>query len=124
MSEKILFMQKELQTKLIEAQDHQALYFDQNHLQRTFHWGDQVMLIACNLKTTWSSKKLDNKALGLFTITKEINEQAYKLSLPKSMQIHPVFHVSLLKPYYPNKLINHSEPPPPPIGVITDDRDN
>ena len=39
---------------------------------------------------------------------------AYKLELPEYMKIHPVFHVSLLKPYHRDGRV---QPPPMPITV-------
>jgi hypothetical protein len=45
-----------------------------------------------------------------------INPNAYKLQLPDSLKIHPVFHVSLLKPY----LSGRAKLPPPP-EVIYDE---
>jgi hypothetical protein len=38
------------------------------------------------------------KVLGLFKILKGIGTKAYKLDLPATMKIHPVFPVELLKP--------------------------
>ena len=52
MSEEILFMQKELQVKLVKAQDQQANYFDKNHRQRIFSEGDLVLLKTLHLKTS------------------------------------------------------------------------
>ncbi|SCV73507.1 BQ2448_7433 [Microbotryum intermedium] len=37
--------------------------------------------------------------LGPFAIKRIINNVAYKLDLPSTMHIHPVFHVLLLEPY-------------------------
>ena len=37
---------------------------------------------------------------GLFPITKRVGKVSYQLELPPKLKIHPVFHVSLLKPYY------------------------
>lgn len=45
------------------------------------------------------SKKLLNKYVGPFQITKIIEKQAYKLVLSKNWKIFSVFHVSFLKPY-------------------------
>lgn len=43
-------------------------------------------------------KALAERYKGRFTIEKMIGPNAARLSLPPSMLIHPVFHVSLLRP--------------------------
>lgn len=49
------------------------------------------------------TRKLLPRWLGPFRITKVVNPVAYKLELPTAMQrLHPVFHVGLLKAYYPD----------------------
>ena len=44
------------------------------------------------------STKLDYILLGPFEIKKKLPFDNYELWLPPKMRIHPVFHVSLLKP--------------------------
>ena len=47
-------------------------------------------------------KKLSARYCGPYSITKRINNQAYKLLLPAHIKVHNVFHISLLKKYVPD----------------------
>ena len=67
-----------------------------------------------NLKTVQPSKKLDNKYYRFFKILQKIGKQAYRLWLPPTMKIHPVFHVSLLESFHS---ANYKNSQPPPIIV-------
>jgi hypothetical protein len=48
---------------------------------------------------------------------KQINIVAFQLKPPDSMKIHPVFHVSLLKPYHASTIPRRTHKPPPLIIV-------
>src|SRR5687767_7284700 len=50
------------------------------------------------IKTKRPNDKLDFKKFGPFKIDKVISKTNYRLSLPRTINIHPVFHISLLKP--------------------------
>jgi hypothetical protein len=54
-------------------------------------------LIQQNIQIKQPSTKLDYKKLGLFKIKRIIGLVNYKLVLPKTMNIYPVFHISLLE---------------------------
>jgi hypothetical protein len=54
-------------------------------------------LIQRNIQTKQLSTKLDYKKLGLFKIKRIIGPINYKLVLPKTINIYPVFHISFLK---------------------------
>ena len=48
--------------------------------------------------------KLDHKKLGLFEINEVKGPVNYKLKLPRTMKIHPVFYVLLLEKALANAL--------------------
>ncbi|KAG0160244.1 hypothetical protein PDIDSM_7771 [Penicillium digitatum] len=63
------------------------------------------------------TKKLDWKNLGPFKVLEAISAHAYKLELPASMKIHPVFNVSLLQPAATNPVNGQVTEPAPPVEV-------
>ncbi|KKF92183.1 Integrase p49 [Ceratocystis platani] len=81
---------------------------------RQFQVDDKVWLDARTIQTARPQKKLDWKNLGPFRICKIISPYAYKLELPASMRIHPVFHVSKLRYADTSDPIPGQVRPPPP----------
>ena len=61
--------------------------------------GDQVWLSTDNLWLPRASRKLSERWLGPYTITRLIGTNAVELRLPRSMRIHPVVNISHVKPY-------------------------
>jgi len=99
------------------AQNDQARYYDANHKRVEFNVGDKVWLHSTHIRTQRPSKKLDWKRLGPFPVLKRVGLQSYRLQLPHSMKVHPVFHVVFLEPYHENPFPGRVQPPPPPIVV-------
>jgi hypothetical protein len=90
------------------AQDRQKIYVDKGRTCGEFKVGKHVLL---KVKANRSSLKLGNcsklaaRYCGSFEILERIVPVAYMISLPTSMTIHNVFHVSLLKKYTSD--VNH-----------------
>ena len=79
--------------------------------------GDKVWLSSRNIKSQRPTPKLDYKRLGPFKIISKIGSRSYKLELPSTMRIHPVFHVNLLEPYQADTIPGRQPQPVPPIIV-------
>ena len=84
--------------------------------------GDKVWLSSENIRTTRPTKKIDYKWLGPYTIDRVISHNAYRLKLPASFgQVHPVFSVTLLRPYDDDPITERQgRHPPPPSPVVCD----
>lgn len=109
-------IQTTLKLQLQAAQDSYKISADKFRKDSpAFQVGDKVWLLRRNIKTTRPCDKLDYKRLGPFIIQEQINPVAYRLKLPTSMKVHPVFHVSLLETYSESTLLNRIQPPPPCI---------
>jgi hypothetical protein len=58
---------------------------------------DKVYLVRRNIQIKQPSTKLDHKKLGLFKIKRIVGPINYKLVLPKTINIYPVFYISLFE---------------------------
>ena len=74
---------------------------DRNRVDRQFVIGDWVYLklqpYRQNTLANRQFQKLAPRYFGLYQVEDKIRAAAYKLRLPVDSQLHPVFHVSLLK---------------------------
>jgi len=87
---------------LLRAQQRMKHQADKKRSERSFQAGDFVYLrlqpyVQSSLAPR-SHHKLCFKYFGPFKVLSKIGAVAYKLELPPMSSIHPVFHVSLLKP--------------------------
>jgi hypothetical protein len=89
---------KELAVDLVFFTKKVISYYDRYYnIKPTLKEKDKIYLIQRNIQTKQPSTKLDYKKLGLFKIKRVIGLINYELVLPKTINIHPVFHISLLE---------------------------
>jgi hypothetical protein len=111
-------LQATMRLQLQTAQESYKAFADKlRNKAPTFKIGDRVWLLRRNIKTKRPCDKLDYRRLGPFVIEKQINPVAYRLHLPTSMKVHPVFHVSLLEPYRESIFPGRVQSPPPSIEI-------
>jgi len=99
---------------MLDAQSRAKILADKKRREWSLNEGDKVLLNSrhINIQHT-GSRKLLPRFIGPFKVLKKIGEVAYKLDLPKNMKCHPVFHVSLLKPFNGDR----DQAPPPPLLI-------
>ena len=99
-----------LKDNLNLAQNRMKQQANQHRSERSFDVGDWVFLWLqlykqISLKQAKKDNKLSPKYYGPYKVLQNIGTMAYKLELPASSQVHPVFHVSCLKKVIGDKLL-------------------
>ena len=100
--EKCLHLLSEARKEAIAAHEKAALLMKDciNSCFTLWKVGDKVWLNNKNLKLHYQSKKLAPKRDGPFEIEQVLSPSTYKLCLPPTWKMHPVFHASLLSTYW------------------------
>ncbi|XP_061493732.1 uncharacterized protein LOC133389722 [Rhineura floridana] len=110
-------MQQLLKEQLERAKAAYKRAADQHrHEGPTIRVGDKVWLSTRYLPMAGRCRKLQDRRVGPFEVEAQVNPVAYRLKLPPTFKMHPVFHRALLMleaspdPHWPQ-----SEPAPPLI---------
>jgi hypothetical protein len=101
---------------IADAQERQQRNADAHRTDVEYRVGDMVLLNSKNYQLKGTGKeKLKPKFVGPYKIIKKINNVAFKLQLPGTLRIHPVFHVSQFKPFvadpFPVRATGGRKPP-------------
>ncbi len=94
--------------------------FADRHRQEgpTFEVGSKVWLSMANIKLARPTRKMLEKRISPYAILSKTSQGSCRLGLPPEMsRLHPVFHVSQLKPYKETSLSQRRQPPPGPVYV-------
>ena len=92
---------QQLKYNLTKAQDQMKRYVDKKRIMKEFEIGDWVYL---KLRPHRQQsvvrrihQKLAPKYYGPYKIVQKLGAVTYKLQLPLSSRVHPIFHISQLK---------------------------
>ena len=106
---------QELKKKLLKAQTLMTKNANQHRTQHQFKIGDWVFVklrpYRQNSVVGKRIHKLSKRFYGPYKVIRAVGEVAFQLELPLSSKIHPVFHVSKLKPCFNNAITKLDLPP-------------
>jgi hypothetical protein len=104
---------------LLKAQQQQKKYADKHRRHVQFSVGDEVLLSTENVVIKDANKKFKPRWCGPFVVEAVVSEVAVKLTLPVTMRIHPVVHVSNLKHF----VSRPDAPEPEPFVPVLDQQE-
>ncbi|KAE8698903.1 hypothetical protein F3Y22_tig00110597pilonHSYRG01056 [Hibiscus syriacus] len=111
-----------LKTNLEISMNRMKQQADSKRRDTQFEVGDRVLLKLHQYRQQTvfkrAHKKLSSRYYGPYPILEKIRVVAYRLHLPPTARIHPVFHVSLLKPYNGTPVVIPLDLPPLADDVI------
>ena len=110
---------------ITKAQEYQAQNANKKKCDIKYKIGDQVLLSTANLNLASQVQRLSRKFqvrfIGLYLIKEQVSTVSYRLTLPATLRIHPVFHVSLLKPYHQGPHSYSGRTPQPSAPILVED---
>ena len=107
---------KAAQDNMAQAQKRYVTQANKHRREPDFGVGDKVWVSAKHWKTDRPSKKLSNQNEGPFKIIEQVGH-SYKLQLPDSVKVHPVFYAKYLCKAPEDLLPGQSNTDPLPIKV-------
>ena len=116
--QKMQEVRENVKLSLDQAAEHMKISHDRKITPKNLKVGQKVWLEGSNLKTTRPTAKLSDRRHGPFLILEDLGRGAYKLKLPETWKIHPVFHENLLTPYQAPGFENQKKKSPAPPDLI------
>ena len=105
-------------SSLERAQQRQKNYADRGHRDANYEVGEDLMLNTKHVRhRSPGSPKFMPRWMGPYKVLEKVGKVAYRLALPVELKMHPVFHVSLLKPVKKDQRLQ----PPPPCVLLNGD---
>ncbi|MBW0556513.1 hypothetical protein O181_096228 [Austropuccinia psidii MF-1] len=110
---------------IAEAKEYNKQRWDKSHMEPEFKEGDQVLVSTQNFDNLKGPKKIRDSFVGRFTIINLVGKNAVDVKLTEEFsRKHPVFPVSLVKPYFQTEEdefpSRKNDPTPPEIVEVED----
>jgi len=100
--------------QMTRSQERYAKQANKHRRPVDFGVEDKVWVTTKHWKTDRPSRKLGDQMAGPFEIVDQVGH-SFRLKLPETMKVHPVFHAEKLRKDPDNPLLGQANPNPPPL---------